>query len=51
MSLQDELEEAGEPSQESKARFEQLCDVFGDKVRWVTRNGSDEVVMWAAISA
>ena len=35
--IQDELEEAGEPSQESKARFEQLCDVFGDKVDRIGR--------------
>ena len=35
--IQDELEETGEPSQESKARFEQLCDVFGDKVDRVGR--------------
>lgn len=35
--IQDELEEAGEPSPESKARFEQLCDVFGDKVDRIGR--------------
>ena len=35
--IQDELEEAGEPSQESKARFEQLCDIFGDKVDRIGR--------------
>ena len=35
--IQDELEEAGEPSQESKTRFEQLCDVFGDKVDRIGR--------------
>ena len=35
--IQDELEEAGEPSQESKARFEQLCDVFGDKADRIGR--------------
>ncbi len=35
--IQDELEEAGEPSQESKALFEQLCDVFGDKVDRIGR--------------
>ena len=35
--IQDELEETGEPSEESKARFEQLCDVFGDKVDRIGR--------------
>ena len=35
--IQDELEEAGEPSQESKDRFQQLCDVFGDKVDRIGR--------------
>ena len=35
--IQDELEETGEPSQESKARFEQFCDVFGDKVDRIGR--------------
>ena len=35
--IQDELEENGEPSQESKERFQQLCDVFGDKVDRIGR--------------
>ena len=35
--IQDELEEAGEPRQESKDRFQQLCDVFGDKVDRIGR--------------
>lgn len=35
--IQDELEETGEPSQESKDRFQQLCDVFGDKVDRIGR--------------
>ena len=35
--IQDELEESGEPSQESKDRFHQLCDVFGDKVDRIGR--------------
>lgn len=35
--IQDELEETGEPSQESKERFQQLCDVFGDKVDRIGR--------------
>jgi hypothetical protein len=35
--IQDELEETGEPSEESKNRFQQLCDVFGDKVDRIGR--------------
>ena len=35
--IQDELEETGEPSQESQNRFQQLCDVFGDKVDRIGR--------------
>jgi hypothetical protein len=35
--IQDELEETGEPSEESRNRFQQLCDVFGDKVDRIGR--------------
>ena len=35
--IQDELEEAGGPSQESTDSFQQLCDVFGDKVDRIGR--------------